>query len=71
MPSVQNTDICPTCGEEFWYDFDCRTGEYTKISKCKCDREIEYAREFIEKKGLLDEFEKFVAEMEEDNDKDD
>jgi len=66
MVSVQNTEICPTCGEEYWYDFDCQTCEYTKISKCKCDRMIEYAREFIERKGLLGEFEKFVAEMEEE-----
>ena len=64
MVTVEGIDVCPVCGEEYRYDFDCRTGEYTKLTMCKCDRIIEYAREFLEKKGLLDEFEKFVAEME-------
>ena len=32
MVSVQDIAICPTCGEEYWYDLDCRTCEYTKLS---------------------------------------
>jgi len=64
MVSVQDIKVCPTCGEEYWYDLDCRTGEFTKLSMCKCDRMIMYAEEFLKEKGLLEEFEKFVAEME-------
>ena len=64
MVSVQDIKVCPTCGEEYWYDLDCRTGEFTKLSMCKCDRMIMYAEEFLKEKGLLNEFEKFVAERE-------
>jgi hypothetical protein len=32
------------CGEEYWYDFDCRTGQYTKLSMCKCDRRLMEAK---------------------------
>ena len=44
MPHVQNTAVCPSCGEEYWYEFDCRTGEVTKLSMCACDRWIEDAK---------------------------
>ena len=64
MVSLQDTAICLTCGEEYWFDLDCRTGKYTKLSMCKCDRMIMYAREFLKKKGLLDEFDKYMAERE-------
>jgi len=68
--SLQDTAICPTCGEEYWFDLDCRTGKYTKLSMCKCDRMIMYAREFLKEKVLLNEFEKFVAEMEKEREED-
>jgi len=64
MVNVEGIDVCSVCGEEYWFDLDCQTGEYTKLSMCKCDRIVEYAREFLKKKGLLDEFDKFVAERE-------
>jgi len=59
MPTVQNTAICPECKEEYWYELDCRTGEITKLTMCKCDRWIRDAKEFLKMKGLLDEFNKF------------
>ncbi|ADC64701.1 hypothetical protein Ferp_0527 [Ferroglobus placidus DSM 10642] len=64
MGSVTNTAICPVCGEEYWYDYDTRTGTTTKLSSCACDREIECMREFIRMKGLKDEFREFMRERE-------
>jgi len=66
MPHVQNTAVCPSCGEEYWYEFDCRTGEVTKLSMCACDRWIEDAKLFLKEKGLLDEFNKFHQEREQE-----
>ena len=66
MSSVNNTDVCSACGEEFWYDVDLRTGEYTKISSCRCDRYVLFLEEFLKERSLLErakeEFEK--AELE-------
>ena len=64
MPSVQGVDVCPVCGEEYWYDFDCRTGEYSKLSMCACDRWRYDAEEFLKMKGLFEEFKKFHEERE-------
>jgi hypothetical protein len=64
MTSVTNTDICPRCGEEFWYELDCRTFEYTVISECKCDRIQRCIEEFLKDKGLLEDFQKYVDDME-------
>jgi len=61
MSSVQNTAVCIVCGEEYWYDFDCRTGEYTKLSMCKCDRERERLRE--ENKKLKEELRKLKQKV--------
>ena len=38
MPSVQNTGVCLRCGKEIMYDFDCRSGEYTQLTCCDCDK---------------------------------
>jgi len=62
MSAVQDTEICMVCGEEYWYEFDCRTFEYTKLTMCKCDRELQKAKEFLKKKGLLKEFLSFKSE---------
>jgi len=64
MSSVTNVDVCPVCGEEYWYDFDCRTGEYTKLSMCHCDRIRRDMEEFLKEKGLWEEFKKFHEERE-------
>ena len=64
MPGVTNTDVCPKCGEEFWYGLDCKTFEYTALSECKCDRLQRYAEEFLKEKGLFEEFQKYVENME-------
>jgi len=63
MSSVQDTDVCIVCGEEYWYDFDCRTGEYTKLSMCKCDRQREKLEQKIKK--LKDELKYFRDEARE------
>jgi hypothetical protein len=62
MAHVDDTDVCPECGEEYLYEFDCRTGEYTKLSMCKCDRYVFDAEEFLKSKGLFEEFKKFHEE---------
>jgi len=64
MTKVQDTRICDGCGEEYWYEFDCNTGEVSKLSMCACDRWIADAKEFLKEKGLLEEFEKFHEERE-------
>jgi hypothetical protein len=64
MPTVENTEVCPSCGEEYWYEFDCRTLTYTKLTMCKCDRFIHDAKEFLKMKGLWKEFMKFHKERE-------
>jgi hypothetical protein len=64
MVHVDDTDVCPVCGEEYWYDFDCATGKYTKLSMCACDRYVFDAEEFLKSKGLLEEFKKFHEERE-------
>mgnify|MGYP001606538793 CR=1 FL=1 len=40
MSSVQDTEVCLACNKEYLVDFDCRTGEYTKIGTCRCDRKF-------------------------------
>jgi hypothetical protein len=64
MPTTQGTAVCPTCGEVYWYEFDCHSCEYTKISMCKCDRFMHDAEEFLKKKGLWEEFLKYHEERE-------
>jgi hypothetical protein len=64
MPSVQDKAVCPICGEEYWYEFDLRTGEYTKLTMCACDRYVSDAEEFLKMKGLWEEFLKFHEERE-------
>jgi len=64
MSSVQNTEVCPTCGEEYWYDLDLRSCEYTKISQCHCDRIKKDMEDFLKEKGLWEEFKKFHIERE-------
>jgi nuclear transport factor 2 (NTF2) superfamily protein len=64
MVSVQGTDVCPNCGEEYWYNFDCTTLEYTKLTACACDRFMCDAEEFLKNKGLWEEFLKFHEERE-------
>jgi len=71
MVSVIDTDICPICGMEYWYEFDLRTGEYTKLTKCRCNIEHDVAIEIIERHGLSKEYqellEKELREIEEDS----
>ena len=62
MVTVDNTDVCIVCGEEFWYQFDCRTGEYTKISQCACDRLMNDMVEFLREHGLYEEFQRYHSE---------
>jgi hypothetical protein len=64
MVSVQDTEVCPKCGEEYWYDFDCNTCEYTVLSMCACDRYAFDAEEFLKEKGLFEEFKAFHEERE-------
>jgi len=64
MAGITDTDICPVCGEEYWYDFDCTTGEYTKLSACACDRWRMDAEDFLKEKGLWEEFQRFHEERE-------
>lgn len=64
MGGIIDLDECPICGEEFWYDYDGRTGEFTKLTMCRCDRIMVYVEEFLKSRGLLEEFEKYVEEME-------
>jgi hypothetical protein len=67
MVKVQDTAICPSCGEEYWYEFDLRTGEYTKLTMCKCDRFMRDAEEFLKMKGLWKEFLRFHEEREKEH----
>jgi hypothetical protein len=64
MGSVQNVDVCPVCGEEYWYELDLRTGEYRKLTMCKCDRFARDVEEFLKTKGLWEEFLRFHEERE-------
>ena len=64
MSSVMNFDMCPFCNEEYWYDFDCKSSEYTKVTMCKCDRYKNNVEEFLRQKKLFEEFEKFHAKKE-------
>ena len=64
MPTVQDTAVCPVCGEEYWYEFDLRTGEYRKLTMCACDRYVRDAEKFLKMKGLWEEFLKFHEERE-------
>jgi hypothetical protein len=64
MVTVENTDVCYACGEEITYEFDCRTGEYTKMTMCACDRYSHDAEVFLKKRGLFEEFKKFHEELE-------
>lgn len=64
MAGVTNTDICSTCGEEYWYDFNCRSFEYVKLAMCKCDRWRLDAEQFLKEKGLLEKFKKYHEKME-------
>jgi len=64
MVSVQETKVCIVCGEEYLVDFDCRTGEVTKLSMCACDRWRADAEKFLKQKGLFEEFLKFHEERE-------
>jgi hypothetical protein len=64
MVVVEDMDVCPNCGEEYSYEVNCSTGEYRKMSMCKCDRELFDAEEFLKGRGLLEEFRRFHEEME-------
>jgi len=64
MPTVQGTAICPVCGEEYWYELDLRSGEYRKLTMCKCDRFMRDAEEFLRSKGLWEEFKRFHEQRE-------
>ena len=66
MTTVDGTDVCMACGEEYWYQLDCRTGEYTKLSMCACDRRMANAEDFLKAKGLLQEFEDYHKKCEEE-----
>jgi len=59
MGGVQDTDVCKTCGEEYWYDFDTRTMQYSKLGSCYCDRATIDVKEFLKEKGLWEEFKEF------------
>lgn len=62
MGSVENTRVCEVCGWEYWYEFDLRSGKYTKLSMCRCDIEKDTALELIEEKGLMKEYEERLKE---------
>lgn len=64
MAEVQDTYICPKCGEEVWYEFNYRTGEETILSQCKCDVRLNVALELIEEHGLKGEYEERLKEYE-------
>jgi len=64
VTSISDTKVCMVCGEEFWYTFDCKTGEYTKTSACKCDRKAMFVEAFLEDRDLLETFNKEFKESE-------
>lgn len=64
MAGVTDQTVCSVCGETYWYEFNTRTGETTKLSYCLCDREMDYYREFLREKDLVEEFEEFRREKE-------
>ncbi len=37
MSSVNGINICPRCGQDYEYVFDCNTSTEDRISSCKCD----------------------------------
>ena len=39
MSSVTNEATCKGCGGTFTYDFNLKTGKYTKVTMCECDKE--------------------------------
>ena len=45
MSTVHDSAVCPHCGEEYEYLFDCKTWETDVITLCKCQRELWRLRE--------------------------
>lgn len=64
MGSIVDTGVCPVCGEEYLYDLDLRTLEYTKLSACACDRFKHHVEDFLKKRGLWEEFLRYHEELE-------
>lgn len=62
MGSVQDTDVCPVCGWGYWYEYDLRTGEYTKLTMCRCDIECNVAMEILKEHGLFEEYKRRLEE---------
>ena len=40
MSTVTEELSCDSCGQIYLADFNCRTGEVSKISSCACDKQI-------------------------------
>ena len=62
MAGILDSDVCQTCGEEYWYSY--KGFEYSKVSMCECDRYVRNVEEFLKQKGMLEEFERFHEERE-------
>ena len=58
------------CGEEYMYDFNCKTGEADKITMCKCDIKAKKTKEELKryKKGfqILEKYFENIPEEERD-----
>jgi len=44
MSTVHDSAVCPHCGEEYEYLFDCKTWETDVLTLCKCQRELKRLR---------------------------
>ncbi len=45
VSGVHDSAVCPHCGEEYEYLFDCKTWETDVLTLCKCQRELKRLRE--------------------------
>lgn len=45
MSTVHDSAVCPHCGEEYEFIFDCKTWETDVLTLCKCQRELKRLRE--------------------------
>lgn len=51
MSTTQNYSICDSCGEEYMYEFNLKTGKRDKITQCHCDIEITVLKSKLDDEG--------------------
>ena len=82
MSTYMNEDaVCPRCGGNYWEELNLRTGNYRRVTMCKCDmkvfklenriKELKKTKRHNEKKikvllSLIDDMFEFTPEDERD-----